>query len=120
MNPRPDISGGPGPVIGLGTDLVDIDRFRRVLARTPRLADRVFTESEQRAVAGRRDPVPGLAARFAAKEAVLKSLGRGVFQVRLRHIEVVTQASGSPFGRVARAGIGGGGRARCLGFRWCH
>lgn len=89
-------TGPATEVVGLGTDLVDIDRFRRVLARTPRLADRVFTDAERRAVAARRDPVPGLAARFAAKEAVLKALDRGVFAVPLRHIEVVTQESGAP------------------------
>ena len=56
-------------IVGVGTDLVDIDRFAAVLARTPRLAARLFTPSE-------RDlPIASLAARFAAKEAVAKALG---------------------------------------------
>lgn len=83
-------------VAGIGTDLVDIDRFREVLARTPTIVDRIFTPAEQASVGERRDPVPGLAARFAAKEAVLKSLGIGIFSLPLRTIEVVTASSGEP------------------------
>jgi len=84
-------------VVGVGTDLVDIDRFRQVLARTPTIVDRIFTPGEQESVSSRRDPAPGLAARFAAKEAVLKSLGIGIFDLPTRLIEVVTDAdSGAP------------------------
>ncbi|MGI8633391.1 MAG: holo-ACP synthase [Solirubrobacterales bacterium] len=58
----------------IGIDLVDIERIERALARRPRLAERLFTDGE-RAYAERR-PRPGrhLAARFAAKEAVIKAL----------------------------------------------
>lgn len=56
-------------VIGIGVDVVDIDRFEQSLARTPTLSTRLFAESE-------RDlPVASLAARFAAKEALAKALG---------------------------------------------
>ena len=70
-------------MIGVGIDAVDVERFRRVLGRRPRFAERVFTAAERAEAAGRRDPVPGLAARFAAKEAVMKSLsvGLGAFEV---------------------------------------
>ena len=67
-----------GEVIGVGIDAVDVERFRRVLGRRPRFAERVFTAAERAEAAGRRDPVPGLAARFAAKEAVMKSLSVGL------------------------------------------
>jgi holo-[acyl-carrier protein] synthase len=84
-------------VIGIGTDLVDIDRLRRVLARTPGFADRVFTPAE-RAYAGQAaDAAPRLAARFAAKEAALKCLGLGLGGMPLVEIEVVRdQATGQP------------------------
>ncbi|MGH9267943.1 MAG: holo-ACP synthase, partial [Acidimicrobiales bacterium] len=62
----------------LGTDVVDIERFRRVLARRPNLSARLFTAGEQAAVAGRNQPAGGLAARFAAKEATMKALGVGL------------------------------------------
>ena len=68
--------------IGIGIDLVDIDRFRRSLARTPTMRTRLFTEVELAYVAPQADPVPSLAARFAAREAVMKSLGVGLGSVR--------------------------------------
>ncbi|MFM7061580.1 MAG: holo-ACP synthase [Actinomycetes bacterium] len=83
-------------VVGLGTDLVEIGRFRAVLDRRPRIADRVFEARERAALAGRRDPVPGLAARFAAKEAVMKALGVGLGAFALAQVEVERGADGAP------------------------
>jgi holo-[acyl-carrier protein] synthase len=83
-------------VVGIGTDLVDIDRMRRVLERTPSFVARVFTAGELELAAGRRDPAKPLAARFAAKEAVMKALGVGLGEVNLRDIEVVRAESGAP------------------------
>jgi holo-[acyl-carrier protein] synthase len=56
-------------IIGVGIDVVDIERFGRALDRTPRLRQRLFTETE------RHLGLASLAARFAAKEALAKSLG---------------------------------------------
>ncbi|HSL58601.1 MAG TPA: holo-ACP synthase [Acidimicrobiales bacterium] len=83
-------------VVGVGTDLVDLDRFRDVLARTPSIVDRLFTADERAYAERQRDPTPRLAARFAAKEAVLKSLGVGLGAASLRDIEVVRAESGAP------------------------
>lgn len=94
---------GPAPsamvgeqVLGLGTDVVDVERFRRTLARTPHIVERLFTEAEREYARGRRDPVERLAVRFAAKEAVMKALGVGLGEVRFRDIEVERAESGSP------------------------
>jgi holo-[acyl-carrier protein] synthase len=57
-------------VIGIGVDVVDVARFTRAVARTPRLLDRLLTGAEQSV--GRPER---LAARFAAKEAMAKALG---------------------------------------------
>lgn len=59
-------------IIGVGIDVVDIPRFGDTLERTPRLLERLFTEEE------RELRLPSLAARFAAKEALAKSLGAPV------------------------------------------
>jgi holo-[acyl-carrier protein] synthase len=83
-------------VVGVGTDLVDLDRFREVLARTPSIVDRLFTPDEQAYAHRRRDPTEPFAARFAAKEAVLKALGLGLGSVAFREIEVVRAESGRP------------------------
>lgn len=55
-------------IMGTGVDVVDVDRFERILERTPRLRDRLFTEDEQAL------PVRSLAGRFAVREAVAKAL----------------------------------------------
>lgn len=83
-------------MIGLGIDTVEVDRFRRLLSRRPSVAERLFTETERASLARRSDPVPGLAARFAAKEAVMKALGVGIGSVAFADVEVVPLASGAP------------------------
>jgi holo-[acyl-carrier protein] synthase len=75
-------------VAGVGIDLLEIDRLERALERHPRLAERIFTAAEREYAASRARPGRHLAARFAAKEAVVKALGMsGGFG--LREIEVV-------------------------------
>jgi len=65
-------------IIGTGLDLVEIARFRSLLDRWgERVLERLFTASERAACLARPDPVPGLAARFAAKEAFFKAAGTG-------------------------------------------
>jgi holo-[acyl-carrier protein] synthase len=83
-------------VIGIGIDAVDVDRFRAMLTRRPGLAERMFTEGEQAYGNRASDPAPRLAARFAAKEAVMKALGVGLGAFNLRDVEVVKAPSGQP------------------------
>lgn len=83
-------------VIGTGVDVVDIERFRNVLARRPRLVGRIFTEAEQAYAARFRDPTARLAARFAAREAVMKTMGVGIGACAMRDIEVVRGERGKP------------------------
>jgi holo-[acyl-carrier protein] synthase len=56
-------------IVGIGVDTVDVGRFERSLDRTRALRDRLFAPDE------RTLPTPSLAARFAAKEALIKALG---------------------------------------------
>ena len=72
---------------GVGLDLLEIDRLERALERRPGLARRLFTEGEQAYAASRARPAQHLAARFCAKEAVVKALGLEVFSAQ--EIEVV-------------------------------
>jgi holo-[acyl-carrier protein] synthase len=76
-------------IVGLGTDLVEIDRFRRALARRASLPERLFSDEERAYALGQHDPAPSLAVRFAAKEAVMKALGVGLGGFALRDVEVV-------------------------------
>lgn len=62
-------------MIGVGIDLLEIERMGAALARRPRLADRVFTPEERAYAERRRNPAQHFAARFCAKESVAKALG---------------------------------------------
>ena len=64
---------------GVGIDLLEIERLERAIARTPRLAERIFTDGERAYAASRARPGLHLAARFCAKEAVVKALGLEVW-----------------------------------------
>jgi len=88
--------GQPVGVIGVGVDAVDIDRFARSLARTPGMRTRLFTAQELADVAPRVDPVPALAARFAAREATMKALGLGLGAFGFHDVSVERQPSGRP------------------------
>lgn len=94
-------------VVGIGVDLVEVRRIARALERWgDRFTERLFTPAE-RARAGRgRNRVPRLAARFAAKEAVMKALGTGRRGVGWREVEITNEPSGAPrvrlVGRAAR------------------
>jgi holo-[acyl-carrier protein] synthase len=85
-------------IIGLGFDATDIPRVADIYARYgERFLRRVFTEGEIAYCKRRRDPVPSLAGRFAAKEAAMKALGTGHSRgVIWTSIEVVRGAGGPP------------------------
>lgn len=91
---------GPGvSVVGVGIDLVELQRVREMLSRRRDQAmGRFLTDHERAYVESREDPVPHMAARLAAKEAVYKALQelpdtRGV---GWREIEVWRDKSGKP------------------------
>ncbi len=75
-------------IIGLGVDLADIDRVGQVLDRFPRFAERCFTEHEREYAARFAHPARRFAARFAGKEAVMKSMGTGWRRLRWTDIEI--------------------------------
>jgi holo-[acyl-carrier protein] synthase len=77
-----------GAVVAIGVDAVDVVRFRGVLARHPGFAARFFTGTEQADARRAPDPTESLAARFAAKEAVMKALGTGLGGFALTDVEV--------------------------------
>jgi len=86
--------------VGVGIDLVDVERFDHIISRRPSLLTRLFTEDELAECLGRSER---LAARFAAKEAVLKVCGAGIGAARWRDIEILKTPSGAPVVRVQRS-----------------
>lgn len=101
-------------MIGIGIDAVDVDRFRRSLERTPTLRTRLFTDAELQYLASRVDPIPGLAARFAAREAAMKALDQGLGAWGFHDISVVRDGLGPPkllvVGKAAEVAAGFGVR----------
>jgi holo-[acyl-carrier protein] synthase len=83
-------------IVAVGIDVVPVDRFTRALARTPLLADRLFTEAERSTHSGSPRRPESLAARFAAKEAVAKALGAPA-GLRWHDCEVVAGPDGRPW-----------------------
>jgi holo-[acyl-carrier protein] synthase len=92
--------------IGLGIDVIEIERVERALERRPRLAERLFTAAELAYAGARARPGRHLAARFAAKEAVLKSLGGP--RVPPSQIEIVGSAPPQVRLHGLAAGVAGG------------
>lgn len=85
-------------VAGVGVDLVDVGTVERLLSSNPApFLDTAWTRVEQRDAAG--DP-ERLAARWAAKEAVMKALGRGLGDVDPRTVEIMNDQNGKPVARL--------------------
>jgi holo-[acyl-carrier protein] synthase len=82
-------------IIGIGIDVVALDRFEGLINRQPTFLDRVLTSREQQHSDGTRRNIASLAGRFAAKEAVAKSLGAPA-GLRWHDCEVLTDISGKP------------------------
>ena len=103
-------------IVGVGIDVVPVERFAESLARTPGLADRLFTDAEQRTPAGATRGTESLAARFAAKEALAKALGAGGGMLWTDAV-IDTDDSGRPMVRVSGTVAA---RAQALGVTHWH
>lgn len=81
---------------GTGVDIIEISRVKKAAKASNRFAARVFTDRERAYCEGKKGEWASLAARFAAKEAVLKVLGTGIGQIKWTDVEVVNGESGKP------------------------
>ncbi|HEU5266956.1 MAG TPA: holo-ACP synthase [Jatrophihabitans sp.] len=103
-------------IVGVGIDVVPVDRFAASLRRTPALAGRLFTAAEQVSESGAARSAESLAARFAAKEALAKALGAGGGML-WTDAEVRVDDAGRP-SLLVRGTVAG--RAEALGVRQFH
>ena len=88
--------------VGLGVDIVEVERMKRILERTPSFAERVFSPDERAYCDRMASPATHYALRFAAKEAVVKALGIGFADgIDVRDIEVVRTKSGRPIAKLS-------------------
>ena len=92
-------------ILGTGTDLIDIRRIERALARFGhRFARRVLAEDEYQRFCAHMKPAHYLAKRFAAKEAFSKAMGTGIhFPVNWHSVSVANERSGRPYLKFSEA-----------------
>lgn len=111
--------------VGLGVDIVEIDRMRRILGRSKTFAQKVFSADEQAYCNSTASPETHYALRFAAKEAVLKALGTGFSKgIGVRDVEVRRNAKGRPvavlYGAAKKAAEAQGVRDLPLSLSYTH
>ncbi|NLJ72666.1 MAG: holo-ACP synthase [Syntrophomonadaceae bacterium] len=80
----------------IGVDIVDINRVKLAIERTPRFLERIFTPGEIFYAFKHNNPYPSLAARFAAKEAFRKLHPLFIRGIRFQDVEVINSADGRP------------------------
>lgn len=97
-------------ILGIGTDMVEIDRIQSAIEKNPRFLQRVYTMQEIESCQRKSNCWQSFAARFAAKEAVSKAFGTGIGQIGFTEIEIKNMAGGPAAGAAAwrSAGIGQG------------
>lgn len=81
----------------LGIDIIETRRIREALTKWPEMKARLFTARERQYCDQKADPAPHYAARFAAKEATAKAVGRWL---RWQEVEVVSGERNRPFLRL--------------------
>lgn len=83
-------------VFGIGTDIVEISRVKKIMERTPLFLEKVYTSGEREYCLNKRQSGQSFATRFAAKEAVFKAFGTGLAAFSWHDVEVVSLENGRP------------------------
>ena len=105
-------------IAGIGTDILEIARIEKAMARTPKLPQRILTPAELERFDAVRDKPRFLAKRFCAKEAMAKALGTGIGRgVSWQHMEVRANEDGRPWMRLTEGALR---RAESMGGVSCH
>lgn len=88
-------------ILGVGTDIIEIDRIKNAIDNTPGFLEKVFTEREVEELSKNTLRVESVAGNFAVKEAVSKAVGTGIRGFSFRDIEVFRDELGKPKVRVS-------------------
>ena len=88
-------------ILGVGTDIIEIDRIKNAIDNTPGFLEKVFTEREVEELSKNTLRVESVAGNFAVKEAVSKAVGTGIRGFSFRDIEVYRDELGKPKVRVS-------------------
>jgi len=98
-------------ILGIGTDIIEIERIAEVCRRSPGFEQRVFTQGELDYACPKAGKFSHLAARFAAKEAVGKAFG---MPFSWQDVEIYTEPSGKPCVRLYGAALEAAGDAKVM------
>ncbi|KAB3533560.1 holo-ACP synthase [Alkaliphilus serpentinus] len=82
---------------GTGIDIIEIERIKRAMERSPKFIERLFTQGEIILLKENQLKPSSVAGFFAAKEAVLKALGTGLRDIQWRDIEIYKDELGKPY-----------------------
>ncbi len=83
-------------IVGVGVDIIEISRIKDAAEKNTSFIEKIYTENEIEYLKSRNFRPEYLAGRFAAKEAISKALGTGIFQYSMREIEIDRNANGKP------------------------
>lgn len=84
-------------IVGIGTDIIEIDRIKKAVGRTGRFLDKLLTPLERKNIdQGNKYAYASIAGIFAAKEAVSKALGTGFVTFEMKDIEILKDEKGKP------------------------
>jgi len=83
---------------GIGTDIVEIETIKQSILKSARFLERIYTDKERRYCESQVNKYQHYAARFAAKEAMMKAMGTGWNKgVQFYHVEIYNNKEGKPF-----------------------
>lgn len=88
-------------ILGIGTDIIEIDRIESAIKNTSKFLEKLFTEKELEQFNLEKPRVESIAGNFAVKEAVSKALGTGMREIGFKDIEVFRDSLGKPFVNVS-------------------
>ena len=89
-------------IIGIGTDIIEIDRIKAAIERTPSFLSKAFTEKEIELFKSKGMRVETIAGNFAAKEALSKALGTGFRGYNLKNFEILRDNLGKPIVNISK------------------
>lgn len=89
-------------ILGIGTDIIEIDRIKAAIDRTPSFLKKAFTEKELELFRSKGMRAETIAGNFAAKEAVSKALGTGFRGYSLKDFEILRDDLGKPIVNISK------------------
>ncbi len=87
-------------IYGIGTDIIEINRIKKVIEKYPKLMDRLFSAEELEYYEYKHWNPQNVAGGFSAKEAVFKAIGTGLSKFKWKDVEIIRDVNGKPFVRL--------------------